>query len=172
MRKTLPTLLVLSLTLAACGSVRSSAINPFNWFGRSQAAPVAATAENTNPLIPQSGGLFSARRGPVDYAGTPFEEVTGLVVERVAGGAIIRATGLAARQGIYAVQLTPENEDELPENGVLTYRLEGVRPGFQTPTGGQPTRTVTAARKITDQTLRGVRTIRVEGQLNARTARR
>lgn len=173
MRKTLPTLLVLSIVLGACGVVRDSRINPFNWFGRSQAAPVAASAENTNPLIPQSrGGLFSSRNAPADYAGRPFEEITDLTVERIPGGAIIRATGLAARQGIYDVQLTPADEDELPVKGVLTYRLEGVRPRYRTPTGAKPTRIVTAGRKVTDQTLRGVRTIRVEGSLNARTARR
>lgn len=173
MRKTLPALLVLSMTLGACATVRDSRVNPLNWFGRSQAAPVETTAENTNPLIPQAGGLFGNRnKQPDDYIGKPFEEVTDLTVERVAGGAIIRATGLAARQGIYAVQLTPANEDEVAVDGVLSYRLEGVRPDFATPVGTKPTRQVTAGRKVTDQTLRGVRTIRVEGSLNARTARR
>jgi hypothetical protein len=98
--------------------------------------------------------------------------VTDLTVERIPGGAIIRATGLAARQGIYAVQLTPENEAELPVDGVLTYRLEGIRPSKPTPIGSKPTREVTAARKLTDQQLAGVQRIRVEGQLNAQVARR
>ena len=38
--------------------------------------------------------------------------------------------------------------------------------------GGPATREVTAARKVTDQQLRGVSAIRVEGVRNARVARR
>ncbi|MBD3663368.1 hypothetical protein H9Q16_05495 [Sulfitobacter sp. TSTF-M16] len=173
MRRTLSLLLVTSLTLAACGSIRDSRINPLNWFGRGQPAPVQQQAEHTNPLIPARGGLFANRRAAVeDYAGIPFEQVTALTVERIPGGAIVRATGLAARQGIYAVQLTPANDDEEPVNGVLTYRLEGVRPQQPTAVGAVPTREVIAARRLTDQQLRAVSQIRVEGQLNAQVARR
>lgn len=172
MRITLSALLVSATVLTACGAVRDSAINPVNWFGRSASVPVAQEA-SSNPLIPQRSGLFSSRRAQVEtYAGLPFEEVIDLQIERVPGGAVIRVTGRAARQGIYAVQLTPANAEELPVDGVLTYRLEGVRPGFATPAGAAPTREVTAARKLTDQDLRGVNSIRVEGQLNARVVRR
>ncbi|NNE53060.1 MAG: hypothetical protein HKN30_11745 [Sulfitobacter sp.] len=172
MRKTLILLLVSSLALAACGAVRESRINPFNWFGPSRSEPVQSQ-ENTNPLIPRGGGLFSrARAEEAIYVGLPFEQITDLKVEKVPGGAIIRATGLAARQGIYAVQLTPENEEEAAVDGVLTYRLEGVRPTRATPVGAKPTREVTAARRLTDRELRGVRTIRVEGQQNVRVVRR
>lgn len=172
MRKTLPLILTAALVLSACATVRDSRINPFNWFGTSRSEPVE-TAASTNPLIPRSGGLFSPFRPKEQgYAGRPFEQVTDLTIERVPGGAIIRATGLAARQGIYAVQLTPENELEEPVDGVLTYRLEGVRPSRPTPIGTKPTREVIAARRVTDSQLRGVRQIRVEGQLNAQVARR
>lgn len=172
MRKTLPFLFAATLVLSACATVRESRINPFNWFGQSRSEQIEQ-AENTNPLIPRGGGLFSfARPEQQVYAGRPFEQVIDLKVERVPGGAIIRATGLAARQGIYSVQLTPENEEELAVDGVLTYRLEGVRPSRPTPVGTQPTREVVAARKVTDQQLRGVRQIRVEGQQNARIVRR
>lgn len=170
MRKTLPLLLAAALVLSACAAVRDSRINPFNWFGQSRSEPIEA-AENTNPLIPRRSGLFGNNREEV-YLGRPFEQVTALTIERVPGGAIVRATGLAARQGIYAVQLTPENDEEEPVDGVLTYRLEGVRPNRATPVGTQPTREVVAARRLSDQQLRGVRSIRVEGQLNAQVARR
>ncbi len=172
MRITLSALLVSTMVLTSCGVVRDSAINPFNWFGRSTSEPIEQS-ENTNPLIPQRSGLFSNRRQADEtYAGIPFEEIIDLKIERVPGGAIIRATGRAARQGIYQVQLTPANEDALPVDGVLTYRLEGVRPTMPTPVGTAPTREVTAARKLTDQDLREVRSIRVEGQVNAQVARR
>ncbi|QUJ77727.1 hypothetical protein KDD17_07190 [Sulfitobacter albidus] len=175
MRSTLPLLLIAATALGGCAVVRDSAVNPANWFGRSAPAPVAAEdAKPVNPLIPQGGGGLFGRRAVTEetYEGRPFEEVVDLKVERVPGGAIIRATGRAARQGIYSVQLTPANEDELPENGVLVYRLEGVRPDFNTPVGTQPTREVTAGRRLSDQQLRGVRSIRVEGTQSARVARR
>ncbi|MFK7838220.1 MAG: hypothetical protein AB8B60_18570 [Sulfitobacter sp.] len=172
MHKTLPILLAATLVVGACASVRDSRVNPFNWFGQSRSVPVEQV-ENTNPLIPKRGGLFANDRArDAIYAGRPFEQVTNLTIERIPGGAIIRATGLAARQGIYAVQLTPETETEEPVDGVLTYRLEGIRPTKPTPVGTKPTREVIAARRVTDQQLRGVRSIRVEGQLNARVARR
>ncbi|SFD69053.1 hypothetical protein SAMN04488523_10286 [Sulfitobacter brevis] len=171
MRKTTSLLLVLTLSLGACGTIRDSRVNPFNWFGKSRSEP--ASASTTNPLIPASGGLF--RRSSAEknaYEGRPFEQISDLTIEQVPGGAIIRATGLAARQGIYEVQLTPANADEEPVDGVLTYRLEGIRPTGKTAVGAVPTREVIAARRVTDQTLAGVTSIRVEGQLNAQVARR
>ena len=174
MRKSLTPLFasLASLVLSACGFGASRA-NPLNWFGRGQSQPIDQAQENTNPLIPKKVGLFQRGRAQdALYKGTPFEQVTSLTIERVPGGAIIRATGLAARQGIYDVQLTPANEDELPVDGVLVYRLEGQRPRKATQIGTKPTREVIAARKVTDQQLSGVRQIRVEGQLNAQVARR
>lgn len=172
MRKTLPLLLAATLAVSACGVVRDSRVNPFNWFGQSRSEPIEQQV-NTNPLIPKSGGLFARSRAEdAIYVGKPFEQITSLKIDALPGGAIIRATGLAARQGIYAVQLTPANEAEEPVDGVLTYRLEGIRPTKPTPVGTKPTREVTAGRKLTHQQLRGVRSIRVEGQLNAQVARR
>lgn len=173
MRISLTALLVATVTLGACGFVRDSALNPTNWFGRSTSVPVSASDTTpVNPLIPTQTGVFARSREEAEYAGIPFDEIIDLQVERIPGGAIIRATGRAARQGIYAVQLTPVNEDELPVDGVLAYRLEGITPPRNTPTGTAPTREVTAARQLTQQELRGVTSIRVEGQRNARVARR
>jgi len=174
MRISLPVLLVATLSVGACGFVRDSALNPSNWFGRSVSQPIAAgEATPVNPLIPQQSGLFSGRRSEAStYFGKPFDEIVDLKVERVPGGAVVRATGRADRQGTYSVQLTPVIEDETPVKGVLTYRLEGVAPARGTAVGGPATREVTAARKLTDQQLRGVRSIRVEGVRNARVARR
>ena len=172
MRKTLTVLLVSSLFVTACG-IRDSRINPLNWFGRAQSEPIAKETKPVNPLIPRTNGLFSRSRDEKEaFAGRPFEQVIDLTVERIPGGAIIRATGLAARQGIYEVQLTPANEDETPVDGVLTYRIEGLRPSRRTRVGTQPTREVTAGRQLTDRELRGVTEIRVEALTNALVARR
>ncbi len=174
MRISLTVLLVASVSLSACGFVRNSALNPSNWFGRSTSEVVDVVDEKpVNPLIPQESGLFGKKRSNDEiYVGKPFGEIIDLKIERIPGGALVRATGRADRQGIYSVQLTPANDDELPVDGVLTYRLEGVKPNANTAVGASPTREVTAARKLTDQDLRGVRTIRVEGAHNAHVARR
>lgn len=172
MSKSLSLLLAATLVLSACGTIRDSRVNPFNWFGQSRSVAVEPK-EQTNPLIPTRSGLFATARAEEEiYQGRPFDQVLDLTIERVPGGAIIRATGLAQRQGIYDVRLTPANEEEEAVDGVLTYRLEGILPDTRTRVGTQPTREVIAARQVTDQTLRGVRVIRVEGQRNAREARR
>lgn len=170
MRKTVSVLLVSTLILAACGGIRNSRVNPFNWFGRGEPAPVAASTEATNPLIPTRQGLFSSNRER-PYAGQPIDTVSDLTIERVPGGAIIRATGVAAVQGVYDVRLIPGNEDDEAVDGVLTYSLQGLRRGG-TVQGAPATREVTVARKVTNQTLSGARTIRVEAARNALQSRR
>lgn len=173
MRKTFSAILVSTLVLTGCATVRDSRVNPFNWFGTARSEPITRQEASTNPLIPQRTGLFSSSRNKeVVYAGRPFDQIIDLTIEEVPGGAVVRATGRADRQGIYEVQLTPANEDELPVDGVLTYRLEGVEPSEPTAIGTPPTREVTAGRKLTNQTLAGVTTIRVEGLRNAMTSRR
>ncbi|MBW4708129.1 hypothetical protein KX928_10060 [Roseobacter sp. YSTF-M11] len=170
MRKTVSALVVSTLVLSAC----STRLNPFNWFGNGESVPVAtAASEEKNPLLPERSGIFQSRRDrEAIYQGTPIETIDELIIERVPGGAIIRATGTAAVQGIYDVQLTPANKDEQAEDGVLTYRLEGLRRDGSVARGAPATRQVTAARRVTDRTLAEARTIRVEGVQNAQQARR
>ncbi len=171
MRTTVSALLVSTLVLSACGGFRDSRVNPFNWFGRGEPAPTTLPEGVENPLIPTRTGLFSSSVDRDAYLGQPVDTVSDLTVERVPGGAIIRVTGLAATQGVYDVRLTPATEDEAVVDGVLAYRLEGLRRGG-TPQGAPATREVVVARKVTDQTLAGARTIRVEGARNALQARR
>jgi len=173
MTRNIAALLIASLVLSACGAARESRLNPFNWFGRSQSDPVATQTEDTNPLIPQATGLIDAMRErrlrEVDLT-TPITTVTGLVVERVPGGAIIRAAGRDPQPGTFNVEIVPATEEETPVEGVLSYTLERQLPPPGTVSG--QAQEVTAARKLTDQQLEGVRTIRVAGVENARTVRR
>ncbi|MDW4496368.1 hypothetical protein R5H30_00115 [Sulfitobacter sp. D35] len=169
MRSTLSVLLVSALLLPAC----NSNLNPVNWFGSSTPAPVTEPIEATNPLIPTRTGLFGSRRAEVAvYRGTPIDSITDLTIERVPGGAIVRASGISARQGVYDVRLTPANPEVAPVDGVLTFRLEGLRNPEVASQGTPASREVTAARKITDNTLRATHTIRVEGLQNARVSSR
>lgn len=160
--------LIAALFLAGCGTNA----NPANWWGRD--APdesVLEPIEATNPLIPESSGLFrSDPRERNVYEGTTIDAISDLTIERVPGGILIRATGRSATQGVFNARLTPQNEDELPEDGVLTYQLQAQ---YQQIAGGAPqTSEVTVARKLTDQEVRDARVIRVEGLQNALERRR
>ena len=168
MKKTIGLLLIATLTLSACGRVRDSAINPFNWFGGSET--VETTAEEINPLIPRERESL-LRRPEAAYAGTLVADLTTLKVERVAGGAIIRVKGIASTQGAFDVRMEPENEDQEPVKGVLTYTLLAVQPpGFRQ--GPAQSREITAAVFRTDQELANVRTIRVVGANKTLQSRR
>ncbi|WP_299041644.1 hypothetical protein [uncultured Tateyamaria sp.] len=176
MRLTLPALLVLTLTLSACAAVRDSAVNPLNWFGGSRSEPIRPDPRaETNPLIPQNtrAGLFSSLRDQAEiYVGTPVDQVTDLVIERVPGGAIVRATGIVDQDRVYDIRLTTDNDENIPVDGVLTYQLRGVHSDRPTRTLSQRVRTVTAARRLTDQELSEIRVIRVEGRRNAQSTTR
>ncbi|MFK7870943.1 MAG: hypothetical protein AB8B58_17100 [Roseobacter sp.] len=161
MKKPIVLFVILILTLSACSSQNRTS-QPLEGSG------------DANPLLPQDDGLFSSSGGgelPV-FPGSPINRIDEVLLERTPGGAIIRVKGVASVQGVYEVRLTPANFDETAEDGVLIYRLEGVNPQGAQPLGSEASRTVTAARRVTDSTLAGVRSVRVEGLSNAQVARR
>jgi hypothetical protein len=172
MRNLTSALLVSTLVLAGCGSVRESGLNPLNWFGRAQVAPVETT--QANPLIPPSrSGLMSFGRRPApDLRDAPLAaQVADLSVERVTGGALIRATSLSDTVGAFNVSLVPLNNG-VPVDGVLTYELRA----FTAPSGSLPmpdrARSHVAAVRVNDAKLAGVREIRVQAERNAATTSR
>ena len=167
-------LLVGTMTLAAC----STRLNPINWFGqgRSERVQAPSEVEEVNPLIPDRDrgriNLFRARDDDEEYPGGPIDQVSSLVIERVPGGAVIRTSGVADYQGAYGARLFPAHEDEIPVDGVLTYRLEVIRPDRARVGGPERLRTVTVARRLTDNQLANVSTIRIEGLQNAQSSQR
>lgn len=165
MRKAVLLVLATSVFLVSCG-FRDSRLNPRNWFGRSE--PVA-TAENTNPLIPRRSAL--ARREAPDLH-VPITQITELRVERTLSGAIVRAEGLSAIQGVFGARLTPVNEDDEPVDGVLAYTLDVLEPRTPRPVGPEQTRRVVVARALTTQQLLKTRVVRVTAATNARESRR
>lgn len=176
MKRVILSLTLISFVLAGCGAVRESRLNPFNWFGRSE--PVQTqTEEEKNPLIPDRSrpliSFLGAGNADLPDTTTPITSVTELVVERVPGGAIVRATGLDPVQGAFNVNLAPLDDNEQPdENGILNYELKRDRQIVRSGPGPVQTREVTAARFVSDQKLAGVRTIRVLAETNARQVRR
>lgn len=142
---------MLALSVAGCAAISQSRLNPFNWFGGSQAREsitVTAAAIETRDLA---------------------QQVTAMEVLPYSAGAIIRATGLMPTQGWWDAELVAR---PLDENGVLVYDFRVFPPLTDTPAGAPQTREVTVAVSISPQKLDGVREIVVQGATNARSSRR
>jgi hypothetical protein len=145
-------LVVVSLvaTLAGCGAVGRSRLNPFNWFKRSQPREKVVVEEGADPR-------------PL------VEVVLSLTVEPVPGGAIIRARGVTPTQGWWNAELVPQ---EVDENGVLVYEFRLAPPTDKTRVSTQQSREIDVAIYISDVRLETVREIVVQGSTNARVSRR
>jgi hypothetical protein len=171
MRNLTSALMVSALVLGGCGAVSESRFNPFNWFGRAQVEPVQTT--EVNPLIPTGRGGISLLRGPDTErpAGPLVDQVADVTVERIAGGALIRATALSDTVGAFNITLEPVN-DGLPVDGVLSFEMRA----YTAPAGNVPmterTRSHVAAIRVSDRDLEAVRTIRIIGARNAASVAR
>ena len=166
--------LTLVTTLSGCSGFRDSGANPFNWFGGRQ-DPVIVREDDAvqNDLIPQRSGLFAQRqeRPTADDLATPIDQIVGLAVEPVQGGVIVRATGLDRYSTSYNALLRPSNAEEVPQEGVLVYSFNRLVPEGARVGGTEATRQITVGRFVSTQTLRNVRSIRVDAAQNARSVR-
>ncbi|NDV01137.1 hypothetical protein [Pseudoroseicyclus tamaricis] len=158
MRRTLlrAVLLTSSVALAGCAQLSNSRLNPLNWIA---AQPAAAP---TGPLV-EPGDLAP----PVDTR-RPIAQVTGVEVARSGGGAIVRATGLAASQGWYNAQLVRIGID----GTTLLYEFRAAAPPEGAATGAPATRRITAADPLDSAELAGITGVRVQGAQNALSAAR
>lgn len=157
MKKTLLLVLIASLTVAGCGRMRDSRLNPLNWFGRSSAGP--------ETLTPEGGYAAGDNRALV-------AQVLSMTVEQTPTGAIVTATGLPPTQGWWDAELVAENGGQPDEKGVLSYRFVVAAPRGTEPVSTQASREVTAAAAISAVKLAGVREIVVLGAGNSRVSRR
>ncbi|MFT4706281.1 MAG: hypothetical protein ACI9PU_000106 [Ascidiaceihabitans sp.] len=160
MRVSLPLMLCATIAVTGCARVADSRLNPLNWFGSSTSAPLTAAGE-LRPLVPANRATRV-----VDGRGT-IQSVTAMAIEKAPNGAIVRATGVASKQGQFNAQLVPVSN----EGGILTlaFRIEGVA---NAATNNAFSRQVTVARVLTFADLAGVRTIRVQSATNQRSASR
>jgi hypothetical protein len=144
-------MLVLCATLAGCGGLRESRLNPFNWFKKSEARETVVLpvdAADPRPLV---------------------DQVLTLSVEPIPGGAIVRARGLTPTQGWWEAELVPR---PLDENGTLIYDFRILPPITRTDVNTPQSREVDVAIYISDFKLEAVREIVVQGSGNSRVARR
>jgi hypothetical protein len=153
MRLPLLATLMLMLALSACGGLRESRLNPFNWFGRSQ--PIAPVTLITS--------VEQADPRPL------VQQVLTMSVEPMQGGVIVRATGVPPTQGWWSGELVAR---DLDEQGRLIYDFRIVPPPTATRVSTQFSREVTVADFISNQKLEEISQIIVQGELNARSSGR
>lgn len=151
MKKPLLAALGMVMFVSACGTIRDSRLNPFNWFGGPTETVVVA--EDADPLDPR----------PL------VAQITDLKIEPIPDGALVRATGLPPTQGWWDAELV---EGEISAEGVLTYEFRLRAPLQPTAVGTPRARQIIVAAPISHSKLAGVRAITVQGASNALTSRR
>lgn len=154
--------LCLALTLAGCARLAGSRLNPVNWFGNPVAVAPTDLSGNLRPLVPAG-----VRAAPADGR-VMIGTVSDVVIDRTAGGAIIRATGLAPTQGYFNAQLVPVGQD----GGVLRLEFRVEAPTGTQPVGSAASRTITVARSLRAEEIAIVRTIVVIGADGGRSISR
>ena len=97
--------------------------------------------------------------------------VEALVIERLPGGIIVRATGLPPMQGWYDAHLVRE-VNAAAGSGVLVYSFRARPPETPTRVSTQQSRELTAGTYLSDIELAGISSIRVLAASNARTVGR
>lgn len=149
MRHALPAVLIVTLVLSGCGESR---LNPFNWFGGSNKTEVVVVDDveiiDPRPLV---------------------TDVTALAIERMPGGAVVRATGVPPTQGYWAAELV---ERPVDENGVLIFDFRVAPPRSPELVSTVQSRTINVATYLSEKRLETIRTITVQGANSARSSRR
>lgn len=152
MKRPLLAALALAITVSGCGAIRESRFNPFNWFGGSE--PAAGVEDVVEPGDPRPLAA----------------QVTDLTVDRMPGGAIIRATAVPPTQGFWDAELVEREDSANPDVLILEFRM---RP----PTGAAAvstprSRAITAAFFVSDIRLGQIGSITVQSASNGLTSRR
>ncbi|SDJ41825.1 hypothetical protein [Aliiruegeria lutimaris] len=150
--------LVAVLVLTGC----QSRYNPTNWGWFSGS---------------QSGTLEPRKGYPSDVDPRNLvSQVTSMQIDQVPGGAIVTAVGLPPTQGYWNADLISTYKTETgavaPKDGVIQLEFVIAPPRQQRNVVNTASREVSAGTFLSDQTLRGVRTIRVIGQNNQRSSNR
>lgn len=146
MTKAILTAVALGVALSGCASMKDSRFNPFNWFGRR--APEAVPEGEAGPV-------------PVAVDPRPLAgEIVDLKLERIPGGAILRATALPPTQGWWDAALVAAPAGD----GLLVFDLRAWPPkADEVPEGTRASRTLTVALYLTDNDLAGIGRIVVRG---------
>jgi hypothetical protein len=135
---------VIASVLAGCSLGR---LNPFNWFDRGEAeAQLEAEAEAPD----LSEVLVSVSR---------------VRAEQTTGGVILRATGLAPRQGYHDARLKLVGSD----GGVLRFEIRAFAPEAAERVGSERSRLILTGLFLPTSELTGISRITVSAATNATT---
>jgi len=169
MLRKLGVLVVISVALTGCARVSESKLNPLNWFDRAPEATAGETVQR-KPLVPAQAEVT------IVDARVLIETLTSASLEPSGNGAILRATGIAARQGYFNAELVLVDITTASQgffnaelvlvditNGVLTYEFRVERPTGYEAIGSAASRQITVATVIDAAALRGVRGVVVRG---------
>ena len=157
---TLPPIAALALALGACAGTGTGTdteprtgglLASLNPFGQAREVSLAGPAAPPGLVLRRADA-----RGLVD-------QVTGLSLGPMPGGAVIEAAGLPQLQGYWDAALVPVASG----GGTLVYELRVAPPGTVSAIGSPASREVVVAAYASDAALRGVRTIQVRGLRNA-----
>jgi hypothetical protein len=93
-----------------------------------------------------------------------------LYIDRGLYGVIVRVEGLAPTQGYHTGFLLPQNDGAPDGSGIVTFELGALPPAGPQGVGPEQTRIITVATFIPKRALAKVRSVRVIGGPNSRTA--
>jgi hypothetical protein len=146
-------IVILSLMLSGCSTIRDSRVNPLNWFKNDE--PAARKS-----LIPEENRIL--KRNVAPYAGTPVYFVTAAAMEPTLDGKLLRITAQTDRMGAAEVRI----EDMADQgDGIVRVVIKAVVPAGA-PVGTEANRTITAARFFSAQDLIGLKAIDVNSANN------
>lgn len=167
MRRTLVISLATVGLLAGCGGGSSSAsFNPFSWFGKDKAVTVTEDGQQVvvlESLAPGKGYIAFTDTRPL------IPDVTEVSIDRLPGGAVVRASGVAPSLGYYDAELVAISDGS---DGRLVLQFRARHPAKAPGIGSVHQRTLTVALRLSDDDLSGVREIVVQGANTSRVTRR
>ena len=151
--RTFVSIVILSLALSGCSSIRNSKVNPLNWFN-------GETQSTQKSLIPEENML--RRRPKVVYAGIPVYFVTAAALEKTLDGKILRIDAKSDRIGAADIRI-----EDLPDqgDGILRVVVKAVTP-LGAPVGSERAREIAAARFFSQQDLEKYKAIDVNSANN------
>jgi hypothetical protein len=147
----IPLILVFT-ALSACTTINQSRLNPLNWFGSGDAAPVVTADQPLHPLVPAAAQL-----GETDQRGL-ISEVTQVRVIRTANGALVQATGRSVAPGAYNAELVQTGR----ENGRLTFAFRVDRLATGSQIAATQSQEIIAVQELDTNELFGIRQIAVQ----------
>ena len=154
------------LGLSGCATMSTSKLNPFNWFGKSEAVTTSVDGQSVTVLK-----SLAPRKGFPDFVDTRplIPAIADMSIARSTTGAIVTATGLVPALGYYDAQLVPVPSEAA---GTLTYDFRVRAPQTSPGLGTAQQRRITAAYSLTFPELEGVKRIVVRGANGSRQIRR